>query len=114
MPTRSKSRSSNRRLVPTVPVAPQRVKLISGVLIAGLGAGLGLALFLVQLDQSFHTADDLRNLGLPVVGGVSMLGARVSIFRRALSVGTFVIAVVLPCLLYGGLLVRLLKSAGIA
>ena len=83
-------------LVPTVPVAPQRVKLISGVLIAGLGAGLGLALFLVQLDQSFHTADDLRHLGLPVVGGVSLLGARVSIMRRLVSVGTFAVAVVLP------------------
>ncbi len=100
-------------LVPTAPVAPQRVKLISGVLVAGLGAGLGLALFLVQLDQSFHTADDLRNLGLPVVGGVSLLGARVSIMRRMVSVGTFVVAVVLPCVFYGGLIVRLMRTTGI-
>ena len=100
-------------LVPTAPVAPQRVKLISGVLVAGLGAGLGLALFLVQLDQSFHTADDLRNLGLPVVGGVSLLGARVSIMRRMVSVGSFVLAVVLPCIFYGGLIVRLMRSNGV-
>lgn len=101
-------------LVPTIPVGPQRIKLISGVLIAGIAAGMGLAMFLVQLDQSFHTADDLRNLGLPVVGGVSLLGARVSMFRRAMSVGTFAIAAGLPCVFYGGLLVRLLRVSGIA
>lgn len=97
-------------LVPQVPVAPARTKLITGVLIAGLGAGLGLALCLVQLDQSFHTTDDLRSLGFPVVGGVSLLGAAVPFFRRAFSVSTFAIAVVAPCLIYGGLLVKLLRS----
>lgn len=100
-------------LVPQVPVAPARTKLITGVLIAGLGAGLGLALCLVQLDQSFHTTDDLRSLGFPVVGGVSLLGAAVPFFRRAFSVSTFAIAVVLPCIVYGGLIVKLIRS-GIA
>ncbi len=97
-------------LVPQVPVAPARTKLITGVLLAGLGAGLGLALCLVQLDQSFHTTDDLRSLGFPVVGGVSLLGAAVPFVRRAFSVSTFAVAVVLPCLVYGGLLMRLLRS----
>ena len=97
-------------LVPQVPVAPARTKLITGVLIAGLAAGLGLALALVQLDQSFHTTDDLRSLGFPVVGGVSLLGAAVPFFRRAFSVSTFAMAVVLPCVVYGGIMVRLLRS----
>lgn len=97
-------------LVPQVPVAPARTKLITGVLIAGLGAGLGLALVLVQLDQSFHTTDDLRTLGFPVVGGVSLLGATVPFFRRAFSVTTFAMAVVMPCVVYGGLLVKLIRS----
>ena len=97
-------------LVPDVPVAPQRAKLITGVLVAGLAAGLGLALVLVQLDQSFHTTDDLRNLGYPVVGGVSLLGATVPFVRRLITVSSFAFAVILPCLVYGGLLLRLLRS----
>ncbi len=97
-------------LVPNVPVAPQRTKLLTGVLVAGLGAGLGLALLLVQLDQSFHTTDDLRNLGYPVVGGVSLLGATVPLLRRLVTYGSFGMAVILPCVIYGGLLVRLIRA----
>ena len=97
-------------LVPTVPVAPQRSKLVTGVLVAGLAAGLGLALLLVQLDQSFHTTDDLRHLGYPVVGGVSLLGGTVPLFRRLVTVSSFACAIILPCLIYGGLLIRLIRS----
>ena len=97
-------------LVPIVPVAPKRAQLITGVLFAGLAAGLGLAVCLAQLDQSFRTTDDLRNLGYPVVGGVSLLGATVPLFRRMLTVGTFAVSIMLPCLIYGGLLIRLLRS----
>ena len=97
-------------LIPTVPVAPQRSKLITGVLVAGLAAGIGLALVLVQLDQSFHTTDDLRHLGYPVVGGVSLLGATVPLFRRLVTVSSFAVAIIVPCIIYGGLLVRLMRS----
>ena len=97
-------------LVPTVPVAPQRSRLITGVLIAGLAAGVGLALVLVQLDQSFHTTDDLRHLGYPVVGGVSLLGATVPLLRRLITVSSFAAAIILPCVIYGGLLIRLARS----
>ena len=97
-------------LVPLVPVAPKRAQLITGVLLAGLAAGAGLALCLAQLDQSFRTTDDLRNLGYPVVGGISLLGATVPFFKRLLSVGSFAAAVMLPCIIYGGLLIRLLQS----
>ena len=83
-------------LVPSVPVAPQRSKLITGVLVAGLAAGVGLALVLVQLDQSFHTTDDLRHLGYPVVGGVSLLGATVPLLRRLVTVSSFAAAIILP------------------
>ncbi|MCG7364417.1 hypothetical protein MHZ93_24500, partial [Roseomonas sp. ACRSG] len=47
-----------------------------GVLVAGLGAGTLVALLLVQLDQGFHTVNDLRRLGLPVLGGISALNRR--------------------------------------
>jgi hypothetical protein len=97
-------------LMPQNPVAPKRMLLLTGVLGVGLGAGLALALLLVQLDQSFHTTDDLRNLGYPVVGGVSFLSASVPFARRALAIGAFAIAVFIPCLVYGGLVLRVLKT----
>ncbi len=97
-------------LIPSVPVAPQRTKLVTGVLVAGLAAGLGLALLLVQLDQSFHTTDDLRSLGYPVVGGVSFLGGTVPLLRRLVTVSSFACAIILPCVIYGGLLIRLIRS----
>ena len=97
--------------VPQNPVAPKRVLLISGVLAAGFAAGVGLALLLVQMDQSFHTVEDLRTMGFLVVGGVSFLGETVPFSRRALTVGVFVLAVSVPMILYTGLLMRLVKTA---
>ena len=97
--------------VPQNPVAPKRVLLVSGVLAAGFAAGIGLALLLVQMDQSFHTVEDLRAMGFLVVGGVSFLGETVSFGRRALAVGVFALAVSVPMILYTGLLMRLVKTA---
>ena len=96
--------------MPQTPIPAKRTLLLTTVLFAGLGAGLGLAVLLVQLDQSFHTTDDLRNLGYPVVGGVSFLAASVPFLRKAVTIGTFAIAVVLPCLIYGGLVVQLARN----
>jgi len=93
--------------VPQNPIAPKRLLLTSGVLLAGLAAGCGLAFLLTQLDQSFHTVDDLRTLGFPVVGGVSMLPAAIPAMRRMMSGGLFAAALALPFVAYGGLLLRL-------
>ena len=97
--------------VPQNPVAPKRVLLVSGVLAAGFAAGIGLALLLVQMDQSFHTVEELRTLGFLVVGGVSFLGETVPFGRRALAIGVFMLAVSVPMILYTGLLMRLVKTA---
>ena len=96
--------------VPQNPIAPKRTLLLTGVLAGGLAAGAGLAFLLVQLDQSFHSIDDLRDLGFPVVGGVSMLVVAVPLARRVLQLGMFAAAVALPFVFYSGLLVRLLKQ----
>ena len=100
-------------LVPQNPVAPKRLILLSGVLAAGIAAGLALALLLVQMDQSFHTIDDLRDLGFPVVGGVSMIGAAVPFSRQAFAIGSFAMAALVPAVVYSGLLVRLIRSGAL-
>lgn len=99
--------------VPQNPIAPKRVLLLSGVLLGGLGAGAALAFLLTQFDRSFHTLDDLRELGFPVVGGVSMMAVAVPFARRIFSLGLFAAAVVAPLVVYGGLLRRLLKPSGL-
>jgi uncharacterized protein involved in exopolysaccharide biosynthesis len=57
--------------VPQIPSGPNRLLFASGVLAAGIGAGLALVFLLIQLDRGFYTTHDLRGLGLPVLGGVS-------------------------------------------
>jgi polysaccharide chain length determinant protein (PEP-CTERM system associated) len=96
--------------VPQNPVAPKRALLLTGVLAGGLAAGAGLAFLLAQLDQSFHSIDDLRDLGFPVVGGVSMLVVAAPLVRRVVQLGLFAAAVALPFVFYSGLLVRLLRQ----
>jgi polysaccharide chain length determinant protein (PEP-CTERM system associated) len=102
----------NPPVLPRIPVAPNRLLLVTGVLIVGLGAGLALPVLLAQLDRSFCVIDDLRILGLPVVGGISLLTApRLNQrIRMALPVG---IALAVLIVAYGGLVVRIVRTASV-
>jgi polysaccharide chain length determinant protein (PEP-CTERM system associated) len=96
--------------IPRIAVAPNRVLLLSGVLVAGMGAGAVIVLLLSQMDRSFNTVDDLRNLGLPVLGGISIIRTR-SIFRRLMVFMRFATAVGVLVLVYGGLVLHVLRSS---
>lgn len=97
---------------PNLPAAPNRLILVSGVLLAGLGGGILLPVLLGQLDRSFSTIDDLRSLGLPVLGGISVLGQRPYLQRLMIAV-RFGVAVMALMVIYGGLMVRILYSAAL-
>jgi len=97
-------------VVPQIPVAPKRIVLVSAVLLAGLAGGIGLSLLLVQFDRSFHSIDDLRDLGLPVVGGISLLAAPSGRLRAA-SVFTFAIAMLLLGAVYAGILSHVIRPS---
>lgn len=98
--------------IPRLPVAPNRMLLTTGVLLGGLGAGLGMTVLLGQLDRSFSTVDELRTLGLPVLGGISILGF--APFRqRFMTVVRFGAAVAVLVGVYGGLIVNILRSAAL-
>ncbi len=102
--------------VPIVPAAPNRPLLVSIVLVFGIGAGLAAPLLVMQLDRSFGTLGQLRNLGLPIVGSVSRLSLGVARRRAALQmVGVTASALVLVAV-YGTLLVLSigLHSAGVS
>lgn len=59
---------------PSEPIGPNRFLFATMALAAGLGAGVLLMLLLVQFDRSFYGIDDLRKIGLPVLGSVSLNG----------------------------------------
>ena len=64
----------NPPLVPEKPDSPNRPLLLAGVLLAGLGAGGGVAFLISQLRPVFHHTGALRDrLGLPVLGSVSLV-----------------------------------------
>jgi len=98
--------------IPRIPTAPNRVLLVSAVLGIGLIAGLAVPMLLSQLDRSFWVVEDLRSLGLPVLGGISMLTS-VSWSRRMIGVTGFAIAVIVLIGLYGGLMIRLLRASAV-
>ena len=98
--------------VPRLPVAPNRTLLVTGVLFAGMGAGLAITILFGQLDRSFSTTDELRGLGLPVLGGISILGM-VPLRQQLLAVMRFGAAVAVLVCIYGGLLVHILRTAAL-
>lgn len=59
--------------VPVVPSAPNQPLLLSGVLLAAIGAAVALPFLLFQFDRSYTTLTGLRALGVPVLGSVSHL-----------------------------------------
>jgi len=70
--------------LPTTPAAPNRLLLLTGVLIAGIAAGIGAAFAMGQLRQTFATATKLeRASGLPVIGSVGEVVTRIQSDARA-------------------------------
>ena len=92
---------------PQTPVAPNRGVLVSAVLGAGLAAGIALTLMLSEIDTSFQGIDDLRALGLPVIGGISIIQGTLPLWRRIFRIASVSVMVLLLCAAYGGLVYRL-------
>lgn len=80
--------------MPVLPAGFKRPLLLTAVLVAGVGAGLGLAVLLVSMQSSFVSTIRLAQvLGRPVLGSISMVthegrlsrATRVAAFGSALS-----------------------------
>jgi len=98
--------------VPRLPAAPNRMLLITGVLVVGMAIGAGMTILLSQFDSSFSSVDELRTLGLPVLGGISVLGLA-PLRTRLMTVMRFGAAVAVLVGIYGGLMVHVLRSAAL-
>lgn len=89
--------------LPTIPVSPNRPLLFAGVLVAGLGIGGAVAFLLVAFDTSFYTIQDLRGLGLPVLGGFSSAKPR----RHGFGAAVFACGLILLFAGFGAVLLGL-------
>ena len=93
-------------LVPQAPVAPPRILMSVAVLLAGLFAGGGMVFMLIATDQSFHALPELRQLGLPVVGSISLAALPPTAAVRLRRAASFATAMVLLVAALGGVLLH--------
>ena len=111
--TAAQVRASNVKMViidppqvPQSPVAPARVMLSIGVLLAGLASGVGVVGAMLTLDQSFHNIIDLRAMGRPVIGAISLAALPPTIAMRLRHAAVFGSAIGLLVVVLGGVLLH--------
>jgi polysaccharide chain length determinant protein (PEP-CTERM system associated) len=102
--------------VPVVPAAPNRAFLVSVVLLFGIGAGLAVPVLVMQLDRSFATLSQLRNLGIPILGNVSRLSIGAAQRHAAFQMAGVTASALVLVAVYGTLLVLSIgpRSLGIS
>ena len=90
--------------VPLVPAEPNRPLLVSLVLLGGIGAGIATPLVMTQLDRSFATISQLRDLGVPVLGSVTRLSLGAARRRATIQLAGVCASAVVLVAVYGTLL----------
>ncbi len=95
--------------VPMVPVEPNRPLLVSLVLLAGLGAGFAAPIMMGQLDRSFATIAQLRDLGVPILGSVTRLSLGAYRRRTAMQLAGVCASAVMLVAVYGTLMLMSLN-----
>jgi polysaccharide chain length determinant protein (PEP-CTERM system associated) len=95
--------------VPLVPVEPNRPLLVSMVLLVGLGTGLATPLMIGQLDRSFATVAQLRDLGVPILGSVTRISIGAARRRATVQLAGVCASAVVLIAVYGTLLLLSLK-----
>ncbi len=102
--------------VPLVPVEPNRPLLVSMVLLIGVGTGLTTPLMIGQLDRSFATVAQLRDLGIPILGSVTRISIGAARRRATIQLAGVCASAVVLIAVYGTLLLLSLKlhSVGVS
>jgi polysaccharide chain length determinant protein (PEP-CTERM system associated) len=97
--------------VPTTPSAPNRLLLMSMVLLAAIGGGVGFAFLLSQLRPTFHDERRLQELsGLPVFGSVVMAWTDAQRARRKKGLIAFLLSFVSLLSAYAAIMGALMLS----
>ena len=100
---------------PRAPSAPNRLLLLTGVFVAGLGLGVGSAFALSKLRQTFTTPQSLqRTMGMPVIGAIGEVVTRGQATARAQRLKLFLGGTAALGAAYGLVLVMELLQRGMA
>ncbi|MBK8961154.1 MAG: chain-length determining protein [Proteobacteria bacterium] len=90
--------------VPLLPVGPNRVQVMTVVLIGALGAGVGFAFLLSQINPRFYSSEELKEITqLPVLGTVSLVFSERQRTERRMELGVFALTLIGLIAVYGGL-----------
>jgi len=102
--------------VPLKPSGPKRLLLMTMVLGAGLGAGIGLAFLIAQLWPTFDSRRALlRATPMPVFGSVGLVRSPAAQRRERWQMGVYVALLGLLLLSYAGLVaVQMLRASSVA
>jgi polysaccharide chain length determinant protein (PEP-CTERM system associated) len=97
--------------VPLAPSAPNRVRLMTLVLLAALGSGLGLAFLMTQVKTTFNDERTLREAsGIAVLGSVALTLSDKQRKRRARGVFALVLSYLGLLSAYGAIMASLILS----
>ncbi|MBT5108743.1 MAG: hypothetical protein HOM25_08675 [Rhodospirillaceae bacterium] len=90
--------------VPVVPAAPNRLLLLTVVLVIGLGAGGGIAFLLVQMDDTFSSNKRLSDVfGFPVLGAATLVAVPTEKLHQTIGNVGFTMAFSSLSAMYGAL-----------
>jgi polysaccharide chain length determinant protein (PEP-CTERM system associated) len=98
-------------MVPQIPTAPNRFRLVSLVFLGALLTGVGTAFLMSQIRPTFQSQSTLREItGFPVLGTVSMIWTDQEMIKRKKGVYAFGLSLLFLLGLYGAFLAKALKT----
>ena len=90
--------------VPLLPVGPNRIQVMTMVLVAALGAGVSFAFLLSQINPRFYSGEELKEITqLPVLGTVSLVFSERQRTERRMELSVFALTLIGLISIYGGL-----------
>jgi polysaccharide chain length determinant protein (PEP-CTERM system associated) len=90
-------------VAPTLPAAPNRIRLLLMAFMFALVSGIGVMLLTEHLDTSFHSVGELRQFtSLPVMASIPYLEVRTALAPQLLRVALSLAVVMAVCALLAG------------